>query len=120
MKRYIRSSDDDEFMDYGSEYAFADAPHIFGYKFFSTMTGITIMFCHEDEDYLSKHISEIYKLMMETEDADGEYQEYCDENGIAIVDDEYGDLVQDDDFYIAEIDGEQYIVDVIASDKGRF
>jgi hypothetical protein len=84
------------------------------------MTGITIMFCHEDEDYLSKHISEIYKLMMETEDADGEYQEYCDENGIAIVDDEYGDLVQDDDFYIAEIDGEQYIVDVIASDKGRF
>lgn len=107
-------------MNYGAEYAFADAAHIYGYKFFSTMTGITIMFCHEDEDYLAQRIKDIYELLMVKEDADGEYQEYCDREGIAIVDDEYGDLVQEGDMYIAEIDGVQYIVDVIASDKGRF
>ena len=114
MKRYISSS-------YGYEDdAYAEYPHIYGYKFFSTMTGITIMFCHEDEDYLSQRVREIYKLLMETEDADGEYQNYCEREGIYIVDDEYGDLSEDDGVYIADIDGTQYVVDVISSDRGRF
>lgn len=114
MKRYIKGS----YSEYDT--AVSDFPHIYGYKFFSTMTGTTIMFCHENEDYLAKRVRKIYELMMETEDADGAYQEYCDREGISIADDEYGDLTQDNDLYIAEIDGGQYIVDVVAEDKGRF
>lgn len=118
MKRYIKSSDD--YFDYGDSFAFADSLHIFGYKFYSTMTGITIMFCNEDENYLQKHIKQIYNFLMVDEDGSDKYQDYCDKNGIAIVDDEYGDLIDENGMYVAEIDGEQFIVDVIASDRGRF
>ena len=116
MVRYIRSND----YESGAEYAFAYAPHIFGYKFFSTMTGTTIMFCNENQNYLHRHIKTIYDFLMNDEDGAEKYQDYCAENDIVIVDDEYGDLIVDDDMYIAEIDGEQYLVDVIASDRGRF
>ena len=115
MVRYIKSD-----YDSGAEFAFADAPHIYGYKFYSTMTGITIMFCNENQNYLHRHIKQIYNFLMVDEDGAEEYQDYCEKNDIAIVDDEYGDLIVDDDMYIAEIDGQQYIVDVIASDRGRF
>ena len=117
MKLYIHSSYEPE-----NEYAnaYADAPTIYGYKFFSTMTGITIMFCNEDEDYLKEYISVIYKFLVEDEFGSEEYQSYCDAKGIAIVDDEYGDLIEANGDWIAEIDGVQYKVIVIAEDRGRF
>ena len=116
MKRYIKA----DYYDDEPGFAFDNAPHIFGYKFFSTMTGIIIMFCHEDEDYLAQRVHKIYEFLMETEDAEGEYERYCEEQGIKIVDDEYGDLTEIDNTYVAEIDDVQYVVDVIAEDKGRF
>ena len=64
MVRYIKSND----YESGAEYAFAYAPHIFGYKFFSTMTGITIMFCNENQNYLHRHIKTIYDFLMNDED----------------------------------------------------
>lgn len=110
--RYIKSS---------NEYAYSSKnPTIYGYLFTSTMTGINIMFCHEDEDYLAKRVGKIYYLLVEKEDAEGEYQEYCDHEGIHIVDDEYGDLIETDEGFIAEIDGEAYDVIIIAEDSGRF
>ena len=117
MKRYIKSS---EYFDEYSETTIKTDGEIYGYEFRSTMTDITIMFCHKDEDYLLKHIKKIYELLT-AEDADGEYEAYCNEAGINIVDDEYGDLQYIDaaKAWIAEIDGSLYDVMVIAKDSAR-
>lgn len=134
MKRYIKSS---EYFDEYSETTIKTDGEVYGYEVWSTMTDITIMFCHKDEDYLLKHIKKIYELLT-MEDADGEYEAYCNEVGINIVDDEYGDLdyiklgttveddgngglnwTDDDAVWVAEINGSLYDVTVIAKDSAR-
>ena len=116
MKRYIKSSYYDEY----SEKTVETSGNIYGYEIESTMTYNTVMFCHEDEDYLVRRIKKIYDLLLNSEE--GEYEEYCNREGIHIVDDEYGDLVENPETggWIAEIDGDLYDVLVVAKDKIRW
>jgi hypothetical protein len=60
MKRYIKSSYYDEY----SEETIETSGNIYGYEIESTMTYNTIMFCHEDEDYLVRRIKKIYDLLL--------------------------------------------------------
>ena len=117
MKRYIKSS---KYFDEYSETTIKTDGEIYGYEFWNTMTDNIIMFCHNDEDYLLKHIKKIYELLT-AEDADGEYEAYCNEARINIVDDEYGDLQYIDaaEAWIAEINGSLYDITVIAKDSAR-
>lgn len=117
MKRYIKSS---EYYDEYSETTIKTDGEIYGYEFLSEMPYITAMFCHEDREYLRKHIKKIYELLT-MEDADGEYLDYCDEVGITIVDNERGYLykVKGYDTWIAEIGNNLYDVIVIAKDSAR-
>lgn len=118
MKRYIKSSYYDEY----AEVMVNTSGNIYGYEFYSLMTGITIMFCHKDENYLVHRIKTIYDLMMNPDSDGEEYQEYCEQEGIHIVDDEYGDLVRNPETngWIAEISGDLYDVIVVAKDKERW
>ena len=101
---------------------------MYGYKFYSTMTGITIMFCSFNQNHLKSCIKEIYNLLMNNENGEpDDYIDYCDFNKIYIVDDENGDLIQEftnhynnNDGWVAIINGTEYVIKVIAYDKGRF
>ena len=132
MKRYIRSS---------------VFPTIYGYELYSSMSGITIMFCNKDQSHLKRCAKEIYQILCVDggDDSDDLCNEFCEENGIDIVmdendtlyrvkmpnpydysdeyDDEYEELVdaglQDGD-YVADIGGKSYRVIVVDSDSSRF
>lgn len=104
-----------------------DGSIIYGYRFFSTMSGINIMFCSHKRAKLKASINEIYNRLMDGEKYEfDDYIDYCANNDIYIVDDETGDLTatfkdttKTDIGWIADIMGEEYAVDVIARDRGR-
>ena len=128
MLKIIESFDDelyvDEFGNLSAE-AYAKAlteSHIYGFKVYSTMTGITTMFTNERENFLRKCIPDIKDYLTNDKYEDDEYINFCNRNGIDIVDDEHEDLmyVESDDTYIAEINDKFYVVDVIDSIKIRW
>ena len=128
MKRYIRSSS-------GNEYSY---PEIYGYLLNSTMTDIDIMFCSFDKQHLLDCKKTIYRLLCVDHSEDGEVDDYCAENNIAITmtendtlwevrldswDDDYEEAVAaglKDGDYLAEINGTQYMVVVVDKDSSRF
>lgn len=126
MYKYIKCSDES-----------TSYPEIYGYLLHSSMTEIDIMFCSQDESHLKECASTIYRILCVDggDDSSDRCNEFCEQNGIDIVMDENDTLYTvdlrswDDDQipenvyqgdYLADIDGIQYKVNVIARDSSRF